>query len=197
MPKPIQFKKLLLLMLVFSSSTNVLSRPTSTIRDAEVRRHIKDQWKDTRYSDNGDGTVTDTKTALMWKQCHEGFSGSLCTVGSREVYNWADAIEHANNHNFAEHSDWRLPNIKELNSLVARDQRNPAINEKRFPSTGNSLRSTTSRYYSVWSSSLAMQNISTDGNPSNGYHFVLDFSFGKVGIDNGGSYVMRLVRDVK
>jgi hypothetical protein len=44
-----------------------------------------------RYLDNGDGTVTDTKTNLMWKQCAEGQSGSTCS-GKAAGYQWDAAI---------------------------------------------------------------------------------------------------------
>jgi hypothetical protein len=130
MPKPIQFKKLLLLMLLFSSSMNVFSQ---TIED-----YIDNQWQDSRYINHKDGTVTDKKTTLMWKRCPEGLSGSSCTTGTATKYTYKTSIERADaseNQPFATYSDWRLPNIKELVSLVARDRHEPAINSTLFPNT--------------------------------------------------------------
>ena len=40
-----------------------------------------------RYTNHGNGTVTDSKTALMWKQCSEGQSGSACT-GTHTTQPW-------------------------------------------------------------------------------------------------------------
>ena len=59
------------------------------------------------FSDNGDGTVTDAATGLMWTQDDNG-----------EGVIWQDALSYAENSEFADHTDWRLPNVKELQSLV-------------------------------------------------------------------------------
>lgn len=60
-----------------------------------------------RFTDNGDGTVTDHATGLMWLQRDSG-----------RGMDWASALQWAEELNFAGHSDWRLPDIKELQSLV-------------------------------------------------------------------------------
>lgn len=62
------------------------------------------------FSDNGDGTVMDNATGLMWSQSDSG-------VGM----NWEDAlawVQQMNDENHLGHDDWRLPNAKELQSLV-------------------------------------------------------------------------------
>jgi hypothetical protein len=56
---------------------------------------------------NGDGTVTDLATGLMWQQ---GDSG----VG----LDWEEALAYAENLGLAEHTDWRLPTAKELQSII-------------------------------------------------------------------------------
>lgn len=58
------------------------------------------------YLNHLDGTITDTDTGLMWTQ-----------VPSAPL-NWNAAISHAENLTTAGYSDWRLPNVKELQSLV-------------------------------------------------------------------------------
>jgi len=68
---------------------------------------------DSRYSDNGNGTVTDHHTGLMWKQCSEGQSGAACS-GSVTTMRWAAALAAGANSSFAGFNDWRLPNTKEL-----------------------------------------------------------------------------------
>jgi hypothetical protein len=62
--------------------------------------------------DNGDGTVTDLRTGLMWPKDGTGV-GYASGVGKT----WNDAIDWANGLNFAGHTDWRLPNINELKSF--------------------------------------------------------------------------------
>lgn len=70
------------------------------------------------FVDNGDGTITDNATGLMWTQNDNG-EGLL----------WEDALSFAENYSYAGHSDWRLPNVKELQGIV---------DYTRSPSTSNS-----------------------------------------------------------
>jgi hypothetical protein len=93
-----------------------------------------------QLTDNGNGTVTDTKTGLMWKQCSEGLTGADCATGSAEIYTWQAALAQAQTVNtsggFAGHTDWRLPNVKELRSITEKQCYYPAINLTRFPNIG-------------------------------------------------------------
>lgn len=91
------------------------------------------------YEEHGDGTVTDTRTGLMWKQCSEGqtWGAGTCT-GAASRFNWSQALAHAETATFAGYSDWRLPNIKELRSLVEECRFYPAINVAMFPNTPSS-----------------------------------------------------------
>lgn len=59
------------------------------------------------FRDNQDGTITDQATGLMWQQ-----SDNLQGV------NWEEALSLAENSDFGGYSDWRLPNAKELQSIV-------------------------------------------------------------------------------
>lgn len=62
------------------------------------------------YIDNGDGTITDAATGLMWSQADSG-----------EAMDWEDAlawVQQRNEENYLGYSDWRLPNAKELESIV-------------------------------------------------------------------------------
>lgn len=67
--------------------------------------------------DNGNGTVTDTKTGLMWKKCSEGLVGSSCS-GKASKYNWNDSMRRYTSSSFAGYNDWRLPSVKELHTLT-------------------------------------------------------------------------------
>ena len=59
------------------------------------------------FTDNGDGTITDKATGLMWMQDDSG-----------NGMTWEEALKFAESKEFAGCSDWRLPNIKELQSIV-------------------------------------------------------------------------------
>ena len=119
--------------------TLLLTFATAVSATQTIKGYIDNEWPESRYSDHGDGTVTDTVTGLMWKQCSEGqsYSGGDCD-GDASNYNWELALQQpasVNSGGYAGHSDWRLPNINELASLVARDRYGPSINLERFPST--------------------------------------------------------------
>lgn len=58
------------------------------------------------YTNNGDGTITDNTTGLMWQQ---GYSGKMT---------YDEALSGASSVNLAGYTDWRLPTIKELYSLI-------------------------------------------------------------------------------
>lgn len=93
---------------------------------------------DSQLIDNGDGTITDSMTGLMWKRCSEGQSGSDCATGSDEGFIWQLALQRVqqiNINGFAGYTDWRVPNVKELSSLVELQCSSPAINITRFPNT--------------------------------------------------------------
>jgi hypothetical protein len=68
-------------------------------------------------------------------RCPAGQSGSDCSTGSATQYTWQDAKDFCDNLNYADHDDWRLPEIHELESIV--DYSNPdwAIDSTAFPAT--------------------------------------------------------------
>ena len=70
-----------------------------------------------RFTDNGDGTVTDTHTDLMWTQ-------NANLYGQND---WWDATSYCWDLTLAEKSDWSLPYISELNSLIDETQVDPAL----------------------------------------------------------------------
>jgi hypothetical protein len=124
------FKILFITIFTIFVSTNLYSQT--------CKSYITNEWQDSRYTDNGDGTITDKTTKLMWKKCSEGQSSFDCSNGSASNYNWKNALS-LNNSIFAGHSDWRLPNIKELGSLVSFNCYNPSINKTMFPNTPDSF----------------------------------------------------------
>jgi Protein of unknown function (DUF1566)/EF hand len=68
------------------------------------------------FKDNGNGTVTDHATGLTWMKVD---SGKLrAGRGEDGKLNWSEALRWAEDLKYAGHSDWRLPNAKELQSIV-------------------------------------------------------------------------------
>lgn len=82
------------------------------------------------FVDNGDGTVTDTGTGLTWQK------DSLSNIS------WKDALAYCENLTLGGYSDWRLPNINELISLVDYSTFSPSIDTRYFTNTA----------YHYWSS---------------------------------------------
>lgn len=84
-----------------------------------------------RFTDNGDGTITDEGTGLMWVKDPINNPGAPFNA----MMTWADAITNCEALDFAGHDDWRLPNIKELMSIADYANFNPAIDGTFFPNT--------------------------------------------------------------
>ena len=129
------------------------------------------------FTDNGDGTVTHQKTGLTWMRCSLGqtWTGTTCS-GTAQTYTYATAKKQTAN--FAGYSDWRLPNIAELQTIVERDNYYPAINTELFPNTHN---------YWFWSSS---PDVGVTDNAWSVY-----FKYGSVSSYNrSDAFPVRLVR---
>ena len=80
------------------------------------------------FTDNGDGTVTDNTTGLMWQKQDDGVRRT-----------WDQALEYCKGLSLGGHSDWRLPTVKELQSIVDYAKHNPAIDTMFFPDTKASV----------------------------------------------------------
>lgn len=102
---------------------------------ANPNANVAESTPTSAFTDHGNGTVTHSLTGLMWKQCAEGLSGAGCATGAATAMTWGTALAAAKNANFADHSDWRLPNKKELESIVELCGYNPNINQDIFPAT--------------------------------------------------------------
>ncbi len=92
-----------------------------------------------RFQDNGDGTVTDVESKLMWMRCSSGqqWSGNRCTSTAAD-YGWADAQRHADQvsrEGAAFFNDWRVPSLRELATITDRGCKNPRTNVSVFPGT--------------------------------------------------------------
>ena len=91
-----------------------------------VRSVFTPQVVANRIQDNDDGTATDLLTGLTWlKQLY------------RDSITWEQALGYADTSTAAGYSDWRLPNIKELQSLSDQSLILPCISSKVLSFTGN------------------------------------------------------------
>ena len=113
--------------------------------------------------------VKDTVSKLEWQD-----NNNTKTI----TKNWSDAIDYCENLNFDGHSDWRLPNINELKSIIDRSKSNPAI-VQGFKNIISS---------SYWSS--------TTREDYKNYAWIVNFGDGSVYNDNKDyNYYVRCVRD--
>jgi hypothetical protein len=89
------------------------------------------------FTNEGSNMVTDHKTGLTWQQDEPG------------QMTWGAALSYCESHSQGGYSDWRLPNIKELESIAVYNVYNPTISVGFFPNTSSAFywSSTTDAYY--------------------------------------------------
>ena len=130
------------------------------------------------YTDNLDGTITDNVTGLMWQKCTNGQGITDCASGTATTYNWyqaagvADATDNPDGATnicgeltIAGQTDWRLPSVIELISILDNGVYSPAINTTYFPNTISS---------EYWSSTTAAYNTSA----ARGVLFYYGYAYG-------------------
>jgi hypothetical protein len=105
----------------FSTGTAIVKRLDKIIKllvSTEIKTTAKgtDQPTGERFIDNGDGTISDTKTRLMWQK-----------QGSTERLTYAKAEEFVVELNREEWNDWRIPTREELESILDLTKHDPAI----------------------------------------------------------------------
>jgi len=96
-----------------------------TAQDGDIRAGVR--WPDPRFTDNDDGTVTDNLTGLVWLKNADPFGFTR----------WHEALDECNKlcsgqYGLSDDSrpgDWRLPNIKEIESLVDYNRAGPCLPE--------------------------------------------------------------------
>jgi hypothetical protein len=107
--------------LLCSNSAGMVIPCAGSGQDAEYQAGVP-----ASYTDNGDGTVTDNVSKLMWEKLSD--DGSIHDKDT--TYTWTNAfaskIATLNATNFAGYNDWRLPNIRELNSIINFNITNPS-----------------------------------------------------------------------
>ena len=156
--------------------------PNSAVNGSDMERYVRyvrgnEDYGKNKLVNNNDGTITDQATGLMWTQADSG-----------QALSWQNALAWAEGLEFAGHSDWRLPNAKELQSIV---------DYARSPDTTNSpaidplfnvtqLTNSTLDYPYYWSSTSHVEGDSDSGD----YAVYLTFgeASGYLQSPQGGTY---------
>jgi hypothetical protein len=109
-----------------------------------------------RFTNNGDGTITDNATGLEWVA---NPAANPPNIGG--TYTWANALTTCEGLDYAGHQDWRLPNVRELQSIVDYGTFSPSIDTNFF----------TSQSYLYWSSTTvaSLTSVAWDVDFSSGY----------------------------
>ena len=117
--------------LVVSSSSSALATDVPARPEPTLSVEVAEK----RFRDHGDGTVTDLHTGLMWEKKCSGCGGlhdvrkRLRWSGNgreRTIWDWLDAVNGNGKAGFAGYSDWRIPNVTELMSIVDYGRSAPA-----------------------------------------------------------------------
>ena len=130
-----------------------------------------------RFVVNADDTVTDNCTGLQWQRFTADRNGDFETTEA-DAFTWRAAVDFCENLSFAGHGDWRLPNVRELQSIVDYGPSLPAA-DPRF-------RAEKDLY---WSSTSSV------GSPTSAW--CVDFEIGTLVTEVKGGSRPRFVRAVR
>jgi hypothetical protein len=127
------------------------------------------------FVDNGDGTITDNATGLLWMQTDSG-----------QGMNWQDALAYCEALSQAGYDDWRLPNAKELQSIVDYS-RSPATTDSAAIDPLFSVTSMTDEggspdYPFYWSSTT---HVSSNGSGESGAYIAFGKALGFMSFGGG------------
>jgi hypothetical protein len=148
----------------YDTSRNVIDC-AGTGQDGDIQAGVP--WPTPRFTDNGNGTVTDHLTGLVWLKNANCFG----------YLDWYDALAACNSlasgacglTDGSVAGDWRLPNVIELESLVNAEEDNPAawLNSQGFTAvqSSNYWSATTSAYYTDYAWLVLMYHGDVDHYP--------------------------------
>ena len=148
---------------------------TGHIKALHGRRYVRcvsgDAYGTNDFVDNGDGTITDNATGLIWAQNDNG-----------TAMDWEAALAYAEASTDAGYDDWRLPNVKELQSIVDYSGVFPAIDSAMFNVSKIINEAGNADYPYVWTST---SNPYIDPNDEYGYWYAWYVAFGYAVDTNG------------
>lgn len=179
------------------SETKAKSPPVPAV---EAPKPPPFEWPATdRYQDHGDGTVTDVETGLQWMRFSLGqeWKDDTC-VGEAQICGWEEALEAAEVLNrqggYADHNDWRVPTIQELQTLLYCSSGLP----KTWNDTGEKCQGHFERptiYQPMFPNTSLRWYWSSSEHPTGAdWAWAVSFYYGENGSIYKGTHVARLVR---
>ena len=133
-------------------------------------------WPVPRFTDKGNGTVSDNLTGLMWTKDANAPGPTACTPATSK--SWQQALDYAaclNSNSYLGFNDWRVPSIRELGGLVDASRSNPAL------PAGHPFTSVQSSYY--WSGSTYANST------VNAWYVVMNYGYVGYGSKTNSYYV--------
>jgi len=133
------------LLALLSPFVAVYANSDAACRDSSIA--MPASTPSNQFTDVSDVAVIDKKTNLMWARCTWGYDwdavNGTCAVGALgngASIEWTEALQKALDTNdgtgtYLNYSDWRVPNVKELASIVERQCTGLSINNAIFPGT--------------------------------------------------------------
>lgn len=88
------------------------------------------------FTDNANGSISDNNTGLIWQKCGMGANNDASCSGSLTGGGESVGLSYCEGLTLAGRSDWRLPNVRELQSVIDYSSI-PTINATYFPGTGS------------------------------------------------------------
>ncbi len=156
---------------VFDSGGNDTSKTAKT--NPNYVRCVRGGQTVPILNDNGDGTITDETTGLIWQQADDNIEKK-----------WDDALLYCKSLPLGAHNDWRLPNAKEMLSLTDYRYWPFTINPAYFPST---LKQKGTALPNYWSST----SVASNSNQAWGEKFLVGLV---INFNKSGAWFVRCVR---
>ena len=119
-----------------AAGTTVSGTITGTASDITLYA----SWQYVRFEDNGDGTITDNDNNLMWRKNGRPLGGSAY---------WSEMNDYCDTNTYAGYSDWRLPEIQELQTLIDTSYTPININTEVFTNMSTSRYISISKWYGL------------------------------------------------
>jgi hypothetical protein len=122
----------------------------------------------------GEPVVTDGVTGLLWQGCAAGQSGSICSA-TASTHTWQESLAYCERLDWGGRTDWHLPDIEELASIVDDRRPSPAIDVAAFPETPPGGTFWSSSSYAgepsmAWAVAFGSGAVRYDGDKGHGYN---------------------------
>jgi hypothetical protein len=160
----------------YDTSGSVIPCP-GTGQDGEIQAGVA--WPGPRFTDNGDGTITDNLTGLMWT-----------ANANHSQKTWQQALDYCNGLTFASYSDWRLSNISELESLINanKDSSITWLNSYGFTNVQSTYYWSSTTYIvnptRAWLTTMVHGDMGCNSQKSLPYYYAWPVRAGQCGSDN-------------